>query len=70
MNDGVLNRPAEPPALSDDLIEGATRAASYIGTKPRTVYHLVEIGELPAMKKGKKLFFRKSELDAAFRSAA
>lgn len=63
---------AEPdkPDLSDDLIEGANGAAAFIGTKPRTVYHLVEIGALPCKRMGKKLFFRKSELDAAFRSAA
>ncbi len=58
------------PPLRDDLIKGTTAAAAYCGLDPRTIYHLVEIGELPAMKKGKVLFFRKSELDAAFRSAA
>lgn len=61
---------AESSDLSDDLIEGANDAAAFIGTKPRTVYHLVEIGALPCKRMGKKLFFLKTELRAAFRSAA
>ena len=56
--------------LSHDLIDGAANAASYTGLTRRTIYHLVEAGELPVIRKGRKLFFRKSELEAAFRSAA
>ena len=56
--------------LNEDLIKGAKAAAKFCGLDPRTIYHLVEIGELPAVKKGQVLFFRKSELDRAFRSAA
>lgn len=58
------------PPLRDDLIKGTTAAAAYCGLDPRTIYHLVEIGELKAVKMGKTLFFTKSSLDAAFRSAA
>lgn len=54
--------------LNEDLIKGATAAAAYCGLPARTIYHLVEIGELPAIKKGKVLFFRKSALDRAFSS--
>ena len=60
----------DSPTLRDDLIKGTSAAAAHCGLDARTVYHLVEIGELPAIKKGKVLYFRKSELDAAFRSAA
>lgn len=56
--------------LSDDLLPGAIAAANFIGVTPRAVYHLVEAGHLPAIKKGRKLFFRKSELEKAFSSAA
>lgn len=70
MKNGEANIAGERTALSDDLIKGTPAAAAYCGLDPRTIYHLVEIGELPAIKKGKVLFFRKSELDAAFRSAA
>lgn len=56
--------------LNEDLIKGAPAAAKFCGLDTRTIYHLVEIGELPAIKKGKVLFFRKSELDSAFRSKA
>lgn len=70
MQNGDENLAGKLPALRDDLIKGTTAAAAYCGLDPRTIYHLVEIGELPAVKKGKTLFFTKSSLDAAFRSAA
>lgn len=56
--------------LKDDLLSGAEAAAAYIGVTPRAVYHLVEAGHLPATKKGRKLYFRKSELERAFSAAA
>ena len=56
--------------LNQDLIHGAKAAAAYCGLPPRVIYHLVEKGELPAIRKGRTLFFRRSELDASFRSAA
>ena len=59
--------------LSADLLDGAAAAAEYLFDDPgkrRMVYHLVESGDLPAIRMGKKLFFRKSELDRAFRSDA
>jgi excisionase family DNA binding protein len=54
--------------LSADLITGASQAARYIGVSPRVVYHMCENGTLPHIKRGRRLFFRKSELEAAFRS--
>jgi excisionase family DNA binding protein len=56
--------------LSDDLLSGAKAAADYMGVPPRTVYNMVEKDLIPFIKKGKNLFFRKSELDAAFSSEA
>lgn len=55
--------------LNSDLIKGAKAAADYIGVTPRIVYHMCEEGELPHVKRGRRLFFRKSELEAAFRSS-
>lgn len=54
--------------LNSDLINGASKAAAFIGITPRTVYHMVERGELPVIRKGRRLYFRRSELEAAFRS--
>jgi len=54
--------------LSDDLLSGAKAAAAYLGETPRAVYHMTENGQLPCIRKGRKLYFRKSELEAAFRS--
>jgi len=54
--------------LSADLLSGAKAAAEYIGESPRAVYHMVENGSLPCIRKCRKLYFRKSELEAAFRS--
>ncbi len=56
--------------LSADLLSGAKAAADYIGEKPRTIYHMAEAGLIPVIRKGRKLYFRKSELEAAFRSEA
>ena len=56
--------------LKDDLIAGAAAAASECGLTVRQVYKLVDQGRLPAVRKGTRLYFRKSELDAAFRSDA
>lgn len=55
--------------LNEEMIKGARAAGAYCGLNTRTIYHLVEIGELPALKKGKVLFFRKSELERAFAPA-
>lgn len=54
--------------LRDDLLIGAKAAAEYIGASPRMIYHMTERGTLPCSKRGKRLFFRKSELEATFRS--
>lgn len=54
--------------LSNDLLIGAKAAADYIGTSARTVYHMTENGTLPVVRRGKRLFFRKSELERAFTS--
>lgn len=56
--------------LANDLLSGATAAAAYIGVSPRAVYHLVEAGHLPAIRMGKRLYFRRSELDRAFSVSA
>lgn len=59
-------------SLRDDLVTGAKGASAYTGLPERTIYALVEAGRLPAIRLGggKRLYFKKSELDAAFRSAA
>lgn len=54
--------------LSDDLLNGAKAAAEYIGETQRAVYNMAEKGHLPCTRKGRKLYFRKSELDRAFSS--
>ncbi len=56
--------------LSIDLLEGASAAAEYLGIKPRSVYRMTETGNLPVIRKGRKLFYRKSDLERAFQSAA
>lgn len=56
--------------LSNDLLDGARAAAEYVGVKTRTIYNLTERGLLPHVKIGGRLFYRKSELEARFRSEA
>jgi hypothetical protein len=56
--------------LSEDLLEGASAAAAFLGLGPRAVYRMTESKQLPVIRKGRKLFYRKSDLEAAFQSAA
>lgn len=56
--------------LSEDLLTGAAAAASFVGVERRAIYHMASLGRLPVIRKGRKLYFRKSELEAAFRSEA
>lgn len=56
----------EPLSLADDLLQGAEAAGKYLGLERRTIYRMVEAGEIPHVRKGKKIFFRKSALDKAF----
>jgi excisionase family DNA binding protein len=55
-------------SLSDDLIIGAEGAAEFTGLTKRAIYNLVETGRLPVVKMGRRLYFRKSELEWAFSS--
>ncbi len=52
--------------LSSDLLAGASAAARHTGLSERAIYHLVYAGQLPVIRKGRRLYFRKSELDTAF----
>lgn len=52
--------------LAEDLLTGARAAAVYVGVPPRAIYHMVESGCLPVTRMGRRLFFRKSELNRAF----
>lgn len=56
--------------LSTDLIKGAKAVEAETGgvITARQVYHMVEQGHLPVIRKGRALYFRRSELEAAFRS--
>lgn len=56
--------------LADDLISGADAAAAHIGLPVRSIYHLVQSGQLPVIRKGRRLYFRKTELEQSFSSAA
>ena len=57
--------------LADDLIQGAKGAAEYTGLSEKQIYHLAEKGSLPVIRLGTRvLYFRKSDLDAAFSVAA
>lgn len=57
--------------LANDLIKGAKAVEVETGgtITARQVYHMVENGHLPVIRKGRAMYFRRSELEAAFRSA-
>ena len=56
--------------MLEDLIRGAkgVESDSQGRIKARQVYHMVENGQLPVIRKGRSMYFRRSELEAAFRS--
>lgn len=54
--------------MKADLIAGAADAARYTGLSRRQVYRLTEQGLLPVIRKGRRLYYRKSELEVAFTS--
>lgn len=58
--------------LSDDLLKGAAAAADYLGPafSRNTVYHMTRSGQLPVIRRGSLLFYRKSDLDRAFTAEA
>lgn len=56
--------------LKDDIIVGARAAAEHCGLSQRWIYSMVERGELPVIRRGRNLLFRKSELEAALTGAA
>jgi len=58
--------------LGIDLIKGAKAVEAETGgvITQRQVYHLVDRGLLPVIRKGRSMYFRRSELEAAFRAEA
>jgi excisionase family DNA binding protein len=56
--------------VQDDLLKGAKRAADFLGLPKSTIYNMVKGGQLPVIRKNNRMYFRKSELDAAFQSQA
>lgn len=54
--------------MNIDLIDGAAEAAIFTGLTRRKIYRLVELGHIPTVKKGRRLYFRRSELDRAFQA--
>ena len=56
--------------LSEDLLKGAKAAAAHCGLTERQIWHLTEQGHLPCIRLGRSLFFKKSDIEAAFNRAA
>jgi excisionase family DNA binding protein len=56
--------------MQEDLIAGAADAASYTGLSRRVIYRLTEQGHLPAIRMGRRLYYRKSELDRTFKATS
>jgi hypothetical protein len=56
--------------LNEDLLAGGAAIAAYIGQSERATWHMIYSGELPVIRKGRKIFARKSDLERAFSAAA
>lgn len=53
--------------MNDDLVCGAAAAADYTGLSRRVIYRLTDEGLLPVVRMGRRLYYLKSSLKAAFR---
>ncbi len=61
----------EKPSLAEDRIVGAVEIAKFIGTTPRSVYHLHREGRLPGVFRfGGQLWGFRSQIDAGLRAHA
>lgn len=56
--------------LKDDLLSGMKAIAEHVGEPETVTYFMCRKGDIPAFQRGRKWYARKSEIDAAFRSAA
>mgnify|MGYP003627564797 CR=1 FL=1 len=55
--------------MFDDLTDPTTLAAESNGMLSRqSIYRMIEKGFIPAIRKGRKIFIRRSEVEAAFKS--
>lgn len=52
--------------LANDLLDGASEIAIYLGRPRRTVYWMIASGFLPVTRAGRRIYARKSEIDRAF----
>jgi hypothetical protein len=59
-------RPAD--RLADDLLNGATAIAEFLGTNEREVYHLHKTKRLPIGRLGRKLIGSRAQLRRAYRA--
>ena len=48
--------------LRDDLLNGARAIAQHTGLTERQVYHMADRKTLPIIRKGRRIFARRSEL--------
>lgn len=58
------------PDLKEDLLSGIKDIAAHIGEPEQATYFMIRKGHIPAFQRGRKWYARRSEIDAAFRSAA
>ncbi len=67
----MQNGRIEKPSLAEDRIVGAEEIAKFIGTTPRTIYHLHREGRLPGVFRfGGQLWGFRSEIEAGLRARA
>jgi len=52
--------------MQNDLLAGADAAAEFTGLTRRQIYRLADQGLLPVVRMGRRLYFRKSDLERAF----
>jgi excisionase family DNA binding protein len=57
-----------PPIVAEPDLLTIEQAGAFIGLAKQTMYILVSKGKIPHMKKGKKLYFSRAEIEQYIRS--
>lgn len=61
----TTEKAAEVPARSAESYLTVERAAEYLGCKPKRIYELIAQGRVRHYRIGRRILFRREDLDAA-----
>ncbi len=60
---GDMERAVVPSGVNEIRWRGTKQAASYLGVTPRTLYRLIDQGDIPAYQMGRVIRVKQEDLD-------